>query len=218
MSKLDRQLDELRSVKPLVIVWHAFDDVDVLSLERQIRSAVLVADYRVPVDCRNVDGVPNELVDLLVRSNIFAREHGKQVTLAFASDELRAALRPGVHHRNTVSHELGVDAANAAAESLRDRLASKPMADAKQSVLITSVTLPSKKRRFGSKRLLKLVGIVLVGATFIGGLEWYLIFNENDTINISQFAELPQQQKIKTFENQESPNSAGLLPKEDDTR
>ncbi len=205
MSKLDRQIDEANAVAPLKIVWHAFDDVDADVLRQQLRTAILSADRRVPLDCRDVDGAPDELVEILLNANDYAKERSKQVTLSFASDELRQALRPGVHRRTSRDPGLvgkRVDAASAAAESLHERVSSYTQPEAKPTAKLSIAPSGKSKDRF---RLVKLASLVLLGAAFLGGLEWYLVFNEEETIDISQYVENQQAPPVKTFESGEQP-------------
>jgi len=74
------------------VVWLAFDDVDANALRQKLRNAIQQAENRVRLDCREVDGAPNELIDNLHAANEFAKCSGKQIALTFASDLLRHAL------------------------------------------------------------------------------------------------------------------------------
>ena len=200
MSKLDRQTDQASAIAPIKVVWRAFDDVDAASLKQKLRSAVLKAENRVPLDCRDVDGAPLELIEILLDENEFAKGLGRQITLSFASDELRHALRPGVHRRPT-SFSGGaktIDAATAAASSLNQRLATHTVAKniSLPAPMIVVPKLPPKK----VMRWIKIGAIVLVSTVFVGGLEYYLIFTNDESINISQFIEKGVIVPTKTFE------------------
>jgi len=92
MSKLDKPAHQYEANACLKVVWLAFDDVDANALRQKLRNAIQQAENRVRLDCREVDGAPNELIDILHEANEFAKCSGKQIALTFASDLLRHAL------------------------------------------------------------------------------------------------------------------------------
>lgn len=203
MGKLDRQIDQAMSITPMKIVWRAFDHVDTELLLRQLKQAIDKAESRVPLDCRDVDGTPNDLVNVLLDANEYAHQFGKQLTLAFASDELRNALRPSVHRRPVVTtrRDAGhVSAATAAQDSLSQRVNAIPQSDPP----VASTSKPAKFSWKKTKALLQhrggLVLAIVVGAVAVIGIESYLVFTDDESINISRFIEEGVIPPIKTFE------------------
>ncbi len=212
MSKLDRQLDQANAIQPIKIVWRDFEDVDATEIGNRLRMAITGNQSRVPLDCRDVDGAPNELVELLLDANDLAKERGKQVTLAFASDELRHALRPGVHRRAARPSANGganrSDAASAAANSLHERTASYTNPSAPLPASVAGYSSGRANKPKPSYRLAKLIGAVVVGGAAIGGLEYYLVFNEERTLNITHFVEEQKASPTKAFESRKSKSVA----------
>jgi hypothetical protein len=203
MAKLDRQIDRAMSIAPMPIVWRAFDHVDTEQLLHHLKQAIDKAESRVPLDCRDVDGTPNELIDVLLDSNEYANQFGKQVTLAFASDELRSALRPTVQRRPAVSSRRDAphnSAATAAHDSLSQRINAIPQNETPVSLLTKGEKLRWGKTKALVRRRGGLVLAIVVGAVGVIGIEYYLVFTDDETINISRFVEEGVIPPVKTFE------------------
>jgi hypothetical protein len=203
MSKLDRQIDQAAANPLLKIIYREFDDVDTAAIRKQLFDSIAAAESRVPLDCRDVDGAPDELVDLLLEANEVAKGCRKRLILSYASDELRQALRPGVHRRgvrDTRLPSVRVDAATAAAESLRGRNSVQKPPETKPAPLVLAIE-PSPDRKIKLKQRLKLLSVIVVGAMVLIGFEWWLMNQSVVPVDASGLLEQQPPPPIKTFED-----------------
>jgi len=213
MSKLDRPEQQSEANVCLKVVWLAYDDVDAALLRHNLHNAILQAEHRVRLDCREVDGVPNELIDILHEANEFAKCSGKQITLATASDHLRRALlQNDGRFAPTKAANRGVgaiSAAMAAENSLKHTTNSKhnSFKPTPMEIALPFQNLPgsrlAKLRRWLRRRATALVAIIL-GSAVVVGVEWYLLPFEAESFVIDQMGDSVDQ-PIHRFEEGAEP-------------
>jgi len=213
MSKLDRPEQQSEANVSLKVVWLAFDDVDATLLRHNLHNAILQAENRVRLDCREVDGVPNELIDILHEANEFAKCSGKQITLATASDHLRRALlQNDGRFAPTKVANLGagaISAAMAAENSLKHRTNSKhnsfKLKAMEVALPLQNLHLPRRaKVRQWLRRRATMLAAIFLGTAVVVGVEWYLLPSEVESFVIDQMGD-NFEQSIHTFEANTEP-------------
>ena len=94
MGKLDRQLDEIKGIKNVDIVWPFTEEMYLEQLRIKLKKEIDSHPDRIPLDLRNVKGAPEGLVELLFDMKEYADSRRKNLVIAYVLEDMRAALGP----------------------------------------------------------------------------------------------------------------------------
>ncbi len=195
MSKISKQLASISGESVVSIRWPGDGSVDVDEVREYLRAEVDRHTHLVPVDLRDIADAPEELVNLLVESQQYARSCGKVISIIAARPPLLEALNPGRGRKTRKSaNESGNEAASDASEAVMSLLKTRH-GDAEYD-LSKAERIQHSGSKSSRKDLVKryriLAAVVLLSSAVIGAIEYYVIFSSESTLVVTT---------TKTFES-----------------
>lgn len=191
MSKLERQLDRIHNEQRVVIKWARGDEPNVDRVRQMLLAAIDDHKQRIPLDLRKVDGAPNELVELLIEAQRYARERDKVLSISFALEPMRKALNPRRRRKAGKGSEAIDDDGSIDASEVADALLLAETKNASTESYDISkaekIIREPKKSRFSptAKRYLFLGCLAFVGTALAVSLEAFILFGqEQPTVNV----------------------------------
>ena len=179
MAKIDRQLDRVWGEGQVRIDWPADEEVDVDLVRLYLISEIDRHDYRIPVDLRGVQGAPEELIDLLVEMQRYARDQAKYLSISNSLPPMQEALHPRRRRagRKQTSATTATDAGESARTVLDSQYKEEPYSIEESKVVRKPKKRKSSKTQRKRSHYLRLGGLILAVTGAIAVVEWYFIFH-----------------------------------------
>lgn len=180
MSRLDRQIDKVSGEQVIKVRWPStITQAEVERLRRRLIREIDRRRHRVPVDLREVQGAPPQLVQMLFELERYAREQDKIFSASWILPELRDAMaaytgRP-IGQSAKPSADPESEKASDLAEQLLDSQQKKPGYDLSKAKRVQRTRKPMSSK---TKHRLQLVAMILAGVLIVGSIEAYIIFKD----------------------------------------
>lgn len=180
MARLDRQLDKLSGEKLVRLHWPKDDSVDIEMLRAELVREINAHSHRVPLDLRGVKGAPEELVELLLDMDRYARTKDKILSLTWILPPLREALDERVGRCVKASRDANGEAASQKARELLNYSEKNKEYDLSHAEKIQRKDRP-RLSKTAKRRYVRLAAIVFASTLIIATIEIVFLFQQ-DTI------------------------------------
>lgn len=180
MSRLDKQLDKISGEQMVKIVWPADADVDTDELRSLLVREIDRHRERIPLDLRDVDGAPSELVELLHDLRRYALSKSKVLSTSRVLPPLRKALeararRPIGKSVSSSSEDCAEQTSDVVNELLKEKQHRKGY-DLSKAEKIDRKKGRHAKPASKTSRYLKLGAIIFLVTSVVAAAEMYYLF------------------------------------------
>ncbi|QEG41483.1 hypothetical protein UC8_35060 [Roseimaritima ulvae] len=191
MSKFDKQIAHLSGERTVAIEWRRGAEPDGQQLREMILGEIDAHQQIVPLDLRGVEGAPQELVELLLDCQSYAKTKEKSLRIMSALQPMRAALHPSRRypkHRAKESPFESLKSADASqfAQTVLQAQHQEKHYDVSRAQKVTKAR--EKKQTKDKARPARtwkyyatLTLTVMVASCMIGAVEWVIVFAEEQT-------------------------------------
>lgn len=174
MARLDKQLDKLSGERLVKLHWPEDGSIDIEMLRADLVREINTHEHRVPLDLRSVKGAPEDLVELLVDMERYARSKSKIMSMTWILPPLRDAIDVRAGRRSAPSNNEEHLASKKAREILNGN--EKKAEYNVQSARKVERRKQPKKSKATNLKLLQLVALTLVGTLVVVGLMFYVLW------------------------------------------
>ena len=184
MSRLDKQLDEISGEQMVKVIWPSDADVDTDAMRSQLIREIDAHRERIPLDLREVEGAPDELVELIHDMRRYALSKSKVLSTSRILPPLRKALE--ARARRPLGRSVAPSSSDKSGQT-SDFVNDLLKESQKKYDLSTAEKIERKKKSKKPKapdryRYWKLGGVVLLATLLVAAAEaYYVLVVDNET-------------------------------------